>query len=147
MLKDAITFPLIRELPMGAIWITAGAAVAAVSGAMVLFAFEPEESGWFPPCPFHATTGLQCPGCGALRGLHQLLHGNLMGALDFNPLMVLALPFIGYAVMCSIVFEISGRRLPSKRIPPQAIWGLLGLIIAFWIVRNIPMYPLSLLAS
>ncbi len=146
MLGTVSTFPRISQLDLSSLWMTVAAATLALTDCIVLYAYEPGGSGLFPSCPFRAITGLHCPGCGTLRGLHQLLHGNLVGAFDFIPLMVLAIPFIGHAVMSDMVFKTSERRLPGRRISPGAIWGLLGLIIAFWILRNIPVYPLSLLA-
>lgn len=108
--------------------------------------FNSRDPGLFPPCPFRALTGFHCPGCGTLRGLHQLLHGHLLGALSFNPLMVLFLPFLGYAVLSNAVFSTGGRRLPGFRLPATGIWLLLGAIILFWILRNVPAYPFSMLA-
>lgn len=115
--------------------------------SLALIAFNPATTGYFPPCPFRAVTGLECPGCGTLRGLHQLFHGNLAAALDLNPLMVLTLPILGYAFVSSAVFATSGLRLPAIRVPASWIWGLLVLIVAFWFLRNLPVYPLTILAS
>ena len=76
-------------------------AFAVGCGAMLvaLYVWEPAASGLFPPCPFHALTGLHCPGCGSLRAVHQLLHGELWAAFRLNPLMVLSLPLLAFAVV------------------------------------------------
>jgi hypothetical protein len=100
----------------------------------------------YPPCPFHALTGLYCPGCGSTRALHQLLHGHLAAAFGFNPLMILALPFIAYAFTSCALVALIGRSLPKVFIPPLMIRALFGLIVLFWIARNIPFYPFTLLA-
>ena len=113
---------------------------------VVLFYFDPAESGLFPPCLFHALTGWHCPGCGSARGLHQLLHGHPLVALDLNPLMVLSLPFVSYGLISRFLFLCSQRRLPSIYISAGWIWALLAIIILFWILRNIPLYPFTLLA-
>jgi hypothetical protein len=68
-------------------------------GAAYLFIFEPGKSGFFPACPFRTLTGFTCPGCGSTRGLHRLLHGDIVSAFEFNPLMVLSLPFLLYALV------------------------------------------------
>ena len=112
----------------------------------VLFRFDPVESGVFPPCFFHALTGWYCPGCGSARGLHQLLHGHVLTAFGLNPLMVLSLPFLSYGLISRILFLGTNRRLPSVFIPARWIWALLTVIILFWIFRNIPIYPFTLLA-
>jgi len=112
----------------------------------VLFWYDPAESGVFPPCLFHAITGWHCPGCGSARGLHQLLHGHPLVAFGLNPLMVLSLPFVSYRLISQILYVCSRRRLPGVFIPARWIWALLAVIILFWILRNIPRYPFSLLA-
>ena len=48
--------------------------------------------GTTPSCPLYAVSGLYCPGCGTLRCLHALTHGDLGAALGFNVLTVLAPP-------------------------------------------------------
>jgi hypothetical protein len=119
----------------------------AISPCLVtLIARDPAESGLFPPCPFLALTGLYCPGCGTLRSLHQLINGQLLAALDLNPLTALVLPFIGYALLSAALLSTTGRRLPGVFLPASWIWALLGAILVFWVLRNIPVYPLSLLA-
>jgi hypothetical protein len=91
-------------------------------------------------------TGLFCPGCGTLRALHQLVHGRLLTAFWLNPLMVLSVPFFGYVFVSKVMLVRSGRRMWGIVIPVVWIWILLGVIILFWILRNIPLYPFSLLA-
>ena len=121
-------------------------ALAATSALGALLAFNPAGSVVFPPCPFHVLTGLYCPGCGTLRALHQLLHGRPLQALGLNPLMVISLPFLGYALASETFLATVGRRLPGVRLPASWIWALLAAIILFWIFRNIPVYPFASLA-
>jgi hypothetical protein len=110
--------------------------------------FNPATPGtsYYPSCPFHALTGLHCPGCGTLRGLHQLTHGHLITALDYNPLMVLSLPFIGYTFASLTLVALRGRGLRKFFIKPVFIKALLWAVLAFWVLRNIPVYPLTILA-
>jgi len=122
------------------------AAMAGLAAAAILYAFNPAESSFFPPCLFHALTGLHCPGCGSMRGLHQLLHGNLTAALGMNALMVLSLPFLAYWALCGAVCELCGRRWPRLRLSPPWSWALIAGIVVFWVLRNVPCYPFSLLA-
>ncbi len=44
---------------------------------------------WLPPCPFHALTGLPCPGCGMTRACLHLIQGHLGPALLSNPFSLL----------------------------------------------------------
>ena len=121
-----------------------GATLAALT---YLFLFNPSTGeSYFPSCPLRSLTGLYCPGCGTLRGLHQLLHGHLAAAFGFNPLMVLSLPFIGYAYLSYTMMALRGRSLPRFFVPPVLIKMLFWVVVAFGVLRNIPAYPFSLLA-
>lgn len=117
-----------------------------IVSAVVLFCYNPAESSLYPPSPFRTLTGLYCPGCGTLRGLHQLLHGHLIAAFGLNPLMVISLPFL----VCSYINygfrTFKGKNWLEIFIPSQWIWFLLQAIIAYWIFRNIPLVPFSWLA-
>lgn len=120
--------------------------VSSLAGLLYLRLFNPASSGLFPPCPFRVITGLNCPGCGTLRGLHQLLHGHPFAALDLNPLMVLTLPFMAYVFLSYALVALRGRGLPKVFIPSPLIWVIFWVIISFWVLRNIPLYPFTLLA-
>jgi hypothetical protein len=121
--------------------------VSSLAALLYLRLFNPASSGLFPPCPFRAITGLNCPGCGTLRGLHQLLHGHPLAALDLNPLMVMTLPFMAYVFLSYALVALRGRGLPKVFIPSPLIWVIFWVIISFWVLRNIPVYPFTLLAS
>ena len=110
-------------------------------GAAYLFIFEPGQTGFFPACPFRTLTGFTCPGCGSTRGLHRLLHGDIVSALEFNPLMVLSLPFLLYALVRYTAAAVSGRPLQRHNLDAKYIWMLFGLIMSFWIFRNTRFYP------
>jgi hypothetical protein len=121
--------------------------LATVSGVVaVLYLFSPYDSGLYATCPFKALTDLHCPGCGTLRGLHELFHGHLGTAFGLNPLMVLSLPFVAFSIIKYITAGILGRAERRIFIPSVFIWSLLGVIILFWILRNLPYYPFTLLA-
>ena len=58
----------------------------------------------------------------------------------------LSLPFVGYALLSNAVFGWSRRRVPGVFVPATWIWLLLGVIILFWVLRNVSAYPFSVLA-
>ena len=115
-------------------------------GSGLLMAIDPASTNIFPPCPFRALTGCYCPGCGTLRGIHQLFRGDLLAALKLNPLMVLSLPFLGYSMIAKHIIELTHWRLPRPILPATWIWTLLGIIILFWLLRNLPVQPFTTLA-
>ncbi|SDP44823.1 Protein of unknown function [Pedococcus dokdonensis] len=113
------------------------AATATVAVMTTVALVDPNQPGHYPTCPFLALSGYYCPGCGTLRGLHDLAHGDLAGALARNPLMVLA------AGGLLVAFVLWSRRLwlgrPRTRVAPAALlYGLLALVLAFWVLRNVP---------
>jgi hypothetical protein len=121
--------------------------LAASAVAVVLLrVFDPATSGVFPPCPVRYFTGWYCPGCGSLRALHQLLHGNLQAAWAMNPLAVLLLPFLAYGLASFALFQIRGQGLPQPFLRPAWIRALCVAIILFGIARNLSLYPFELLA-
>ena len=113
----------------------AGAALGVAVALTALFIRDPAQSGWFPPCPVHAVTGLACPGCGSLRAVHRLLHGHVMEAMAMNPLMVLSIP-----VLLAFVLRPSLARHPAV---PKAV---LVVVLLYTLLRNIPVHPFTLLA-
>lgn len=120
--------------------------IGAAAALGVLYAVDPAGSRLIPPCPFHALTSLYCPGCGSLRALHRLLHGDVRGALGFNPILALVLPFT-LAMSAEEILRLarsSGR--PSFFSSP--LWGkaVLFLILVYWMARNLPWLPFTLLA-
>ena len=121
-------------------------ALPVAAGRALLYFFDPAGQGFFPSCPFHALTGLYCPGCGSGRALHQLLHGNLAAAWGLNPLLMIALPVLFYFSAVRL-WAAPGRRRPPGLNPSRRFyWAAFGMIAAFWILRNIPVYPFTLLA-
>lgn len=121
-------------------------AVVVLAGAMVLFAFDPAHNRLYPRCLFHAATGLHCPGCGALRGAHRLLHGHPVEALRMNLLLFGLLPVAG-----AVGLWLHWRRRTSRNAGGIAAtnawpWLLLAATLLFWVLRNLPFHPFTLLA-
>ena len=126
---------------------TAYAVVALAAGGLsVVYLLDPSSSDLYPPCPLLALTGFYCPGCGTLRALHQLTLGHPIAALDLNPLMVLLLPLVAYFLASHAMLAVTGRPLRKFFVRPALIWTLLGIILVYWLLRNLPGYPFTLLA-
>ena len=124
-----------RRLTVFFIWLTLAA------GAAYVFIFEPGRTGFFPACLFRVLTGFACPGCGSTRGLHALLHGDVITAFKFNPFMVLALPFLFYVLVRHTNAVMRDRPINRNRLGAKYIWMLFFVILGFWIFRNTPFYP------
>jgi hypothetical protein len=125
----------------------AGALLLALAGACaLLYAVPPATQPLCPPCPFHALTALHCPGCGTLRACHELLHGRPAAALGLNPLAVLALPFVAWALLGRAAAALLHTRLPSFRLSAAGAWALVAVVLAFGVLRNLPAWPFTWLA-
>lgn len=121
--------------------------IATTFAALVyLRLFNPSTQGFYPSCPFHTMTGLNCPGCGITRGLHQLTHGHVLTALRYNVLMLLLVPLLAYVLLSQALVVVRGRGLPMFFTKPVYVRALFWILMTFWILRNIPVYPLTLLS-
>jgi hypothetical protein len=123
----------------------AGAAVAALAGIWLLRNFDPNAANNpFPACMFRAFTGYYCIGCGLTRALHALVHGNLVAAFSMNPLAMLMLPIMPLLVAHSYGWNARVLRPLMVVITEPKFW--LVVLPAYWIARNLPWFPFSLLA-
>lgn len=119
--------------------VTAGA----VGGAATIARFDPHAGPGLLTCPVRGVLGLDCPGCGSLRALHDLGHGQLVAALDHNVVLVLVLPL----VLVTLGRWVAGRpppRLLTRRWTPAAA---LTVLVAWTVARNLPLAPLAVLGS
>jgi hypothetical protein len=119
---------------------------AAVAAVPALYRYNPLQVHFYPRCPLYVLTGIYCPGCGALRAGHALLHGHFLTALDYNALLVLAAPFLAWALAAQAIEAVTGRRIPTYRLSGRESRAIMWLFIAFMVFRNLPVYPLSVLA-
>jgi len=104
-------------------WLLLG--LIALAGAGVLFFFDPAAHAFYPACPLHAVTGLDCPACGGLRAAHLLLHGRVRDAYALNPFLFWALPVGG-------LFLVTPALRRAKWLP----WAALAVLTAVFIWRN-----------
>jgi hypothetical protein len=127
-------------------WKAAGVVAAAGAFATAVVLRDPTVPGIWPPCPFHAMTGLHCPGCGSLRAFHELLTGRPETALRLNAFAVLSAPLLLRA-LAGEAAVLAGR--PRPAVPPLRaswIWALLAAVLFFGVARNVPVFPFSELA-
>jgi hypothetical protein len=138
--KVKLNSSIIERIFAGAGILTAGA------GAFVVGYFNPTTAGFFPVCPLYYLTGIYCPGCGLTRGFHALFHGDVLTALHFNALLPVYAFVFGFMFVSMILIAVRGRGLSWKIFPPSAMYGFLVLAAAFFVLRNLPFYPFTLLA-
>lgn len=110
-------------------------AVIIVTAFILLYVLDPVRSSLLPPCLFYSLTGFYCPGCGSTRALHALLHGQFIGAMTLNSLVVLCIPTV---ILASFI-----PRWLSQR---HTLLIALIILISYGVLRNIPTWPMTLLA-
>ena len=116
------------------LWISGLAGGGAL--ALVLFCFDPARVPIYPLCTFHRLTGLDCPGCGSLRALHALLHGQVWTALQFNALTVLSVPVLAW--LAFRIIRHKADKGPALNVRPLWLWLYLAAWIGFGILRDLP---------
>ncbi len=115
-------------------------AALAASAVGLLAVVDPGQPGHYPLCPFRAMTGLDCPGCGTLRSIHDLATGNPAGALDHNLLAVATVPLLLLVWLGWVRRAWTGAPRPAPK-PRWVPLLVLGVVLAWWVVRNIPGVP------
>ena len=115
-------------------------------GTILIFFFDPASTR-YPPCFFKMITGLQCPGCGSARASYNLLHGNLLTAIDHNLLFTATLPLVVIDGAARLFFNRENSIQKFRVFNYITAWQVLLIVTIFWIVRNLPFYPFSLLSS
>jgi Protein of unknown function (DUF2752) len=90
---------------------------------------------FFPVCPFRLLTGWNCPGCGTLRMIHDVLHGDLAAAIADNALLLVGIPLLaGWALL--------RHRRGKSPLTILATAALVSTLLAWTVVRNLPGFPL-----
>ncbi|GII54005.1 membrane protein [Planotetraspora thailandica] len=115
-----------------------GVAAPLAAGAVLVALVDPNQPGHYPVCPLYLLTGLYCPGCGGLRAVHDLAHGDLYGAAGMNPLVLVAIPFAVFWWGRWVLRAWQGRPTPMGKVRPGVLYGLLVIAVVFGVARNLP---------
>lgn len=121
---------------------------ATVAGCAYLALVDPNPKGaLYPGCPFRALTGFDCPGCGITRALHALLTGNPLRAFDHNALVMTIVVITAVWLAVNAVRRRMARPPLRVELTTRMAWGLGAVVVAFWLLRNLPWSPFTWLAS
>jgi hypothetical protein len=123
-----------------------GLVVLGTAAGAYIYAVDPNQPGGYPLCPTRALFGVDCPGCGSLRAIHALLHGDVARALDHNILLVLALPAI-VAYLAYTAYGAFVRPVRPLRVPVAFGIGAVAVAVTYAVLRNLTWGPLAYLAS
>ena len=107
------------------------AALLALGVAYLVFC---RTTGLSLPCPFHAVTGLDCPGCGITRLMLSLSEGDLAAAFHANEAIFILGPLLCiFLLRDDLHWVLHGER---KEPPRPFVFFLLIAFAAFTIWRN-----------
>jgi hypothetical protein len=110
-----------------------------LAGSVALHLRDPHRSGSYGFCPWLALTGTYCPGCGGLRAVNDLTHGNMLAAASSNLLFVASLPFVAVWWLRSFADGWRGvRRQLSDRSAYVVLVVVRSSTMVFWVLRNLP---------
>lgn len=99
-------------------------------------------------CGFRKLTGFHCPGCGGTRCAHNIANGHWAAAMGYNPMLMSGF-LIFLALSLYLIFRMTLLGKPAPKMPniqPKWIWFGVAAMVLFTILRNIPVFPFSLMA-
>lgn len=101
---------------------------------------DPHVGGSWGICP-SAALGFWCPGCGGLRAVNDLTHGDVASAASSNLLLVVAMPGVVALLALWAVSRWQGRAMPRLQARAASVVLVVGLgvVAAFTLARNLPL--------
>jgi len=125
-----------RSLRLRGPLLLAGGVLAA---SIVLHLRDPHHGGSYGYCPWLMLTGTYCPGCGGLRAVNDLGHGDLAAAASSNLLLVVSIPVVVALWGRTVLDRWRGvvRRVDARRHVLLAV-AFVAVALLFAVVRNLP---------
>ncbi|HTX94106.1 MAG TPA: DUF2752 domain-containing protein [Mycobacterium sp.] len=121
------------------------AATATITCAAIWVGDPTSPNGPLPVCPTKALLGIDCPGCGSLRMLYSLMHGNVLAAARFNAIGLAAVVLLVWAYLAWTYGRVVGRRIRSWQHHRWAAAVTLSVVVLWFVLRNIPFAPFTAL--
>ena len=116
---------------------------------LYIFIMDPMKTpGAAPTCYIYSHFGIYCPGCGNTRALHALVHGHIPEMFGYNllfPFAVIILAWYFLVGFSTLLFRKRVMWIPT-RIPTAGAIGIGVAVVLFTVLRNIPVWPFTILA-
>lgn len=125
-------------------YVLIGSLLAGFAACAILFFFDPSRVPIYPVCVFHQLTDLNCPGCGSLRAMHQLLHGHFAEAFQHNALLVISLPLLAWIGFRLVRQQVQKTTEPAVKPKWLLAYGIVWVL--FGVLRELPIPVLSSLS-
>jgi hypothetical protein len=123
-----------------------GVAALAACGCVAIWACNPTVPGGpLPVCPIKALLGIDCPGCGGLRMIYSLLHGDVWAALRFNAVGLVAVFVLVWSYVAWTYGRVAGREIRSWQHHRWSAPIVLVVVLVWFVVRNLGFGPFTAL--
>lgn len=86
-------------------------------------------------CPFRRCTGGYCPGCGASRGANRLVRGDVLGAWQHHPWVVVAVAQVVVIVGFVALRVPTDRGAQVRRLAAPLLVVNVATMLVIWAVR------------
>jgi hypothetical protein len=117
--------------------------IAALASCAYVATHDPNNPATLmPKCPTKLLTGLDCPLCGGLRMVHNVIVGHWSSAVHDNLVLLLSLPLVLVVWVRWLVAGVTGREFAFS-LSKRWTYGLLIIAGVWAIVRNLPGWPLK----
>ena len=127
---------------LGPLGVAAGAGVVCCA---IWLSNPTVPGGPMPVCPTKALLGIDCPGCGSLRMLYSLLHGDVFAAARYNFIGLISVCFLLWAFGAWTYGRLVGRRITSWQHHRWAAAVALVVMSVWFVIRNVPFAPFTAL--
>ena len=115
--------------------------------SLLYFFYPANDHNFYPGCALYSFTGFYCPACGSQRAFSALLHGNIILAIRNNLLFVVLIPIIiRFLFIISRNIFINQKPYLTIKLTSLQLWCILGIILLFFILRNINIVPFNMFA-
>jgi hypothetical protein len=111
---------------------------AGLGASALLRLHDPHAPGAYGFCPFLVITGHPCPGCGGLRAVNDLTHGQVGAAISSNLLAVGLVTFLVVAWTTWALRRARGTDARMLVMSDRALVLVLVVALVFGVARNTP---------
>jgi hypothetical protein len=135
-------------MPRRTVWqaLSAPLAVAVVplAGCVAVALADPRaaDSPW-PVCPTKLYTGVDCPGCGGLRAVACVLHGDVAGGLHYNAFALLVLLLLVWSWVAWIVGRLRAKWTKSWLHWKWTPLAVPAVLLLWFVIRILPFAPFT----
>lgn len=113
--------------------------VLLIAGGISLLCYEMFLKEQMPvrPCLFFNLLGIYCPGCGGTRAVEALLHGHLLQALWFHPLVPYAAVICGGFMGSHVLHRLGLQGVRGWKFHNWYLYAAIVIIAVNFVGKNI----------